>query len=813
MAASLSSDVRLAAYGAAVTSTLMIGQQIASKSLRDALFLVHYPVSSLPVLTVVAAGLSLVMVLVMGRLMNRFSPARLVPAMFALSAALYAAEWMASGPFPKLVAVLVYVHTVTFGASVVSGFWSVINERFDPYVAKRVISTIGGGATLGGLLGGLAVWQLAPHIELESLILILALINLLCGVLLLRIGRPVGSAKTQRETTESTDPGSSTGTSAASVAKDAESEDGPASSGDSEAKATSAPESSSEPDEKEESGFGALRTMPYLRNIGLFVLLLALATALFDYVFKAEASARLADGEELVTFFALFYTVTGVTTFAVQNGVVRQMLVRLGLGPTISALPILIIVFGVGALVFPGFYSAVALRGVAVTAENSFHRSSYELLYTPLPPKKKRSVKLIIDVGADRLGTALGSGVTLVLLAITAQVEPFLVILCTILGGAILCVLVWLHRGYVAALADSMRRGMLPVASPGVDGGTARAALARTIADLGLGNLVRESRNATESEASMSAAGSERLREAIARHRQQRAGDKPPSRAPRRKPAPASDADPQIDVVTAIRSGKKEAIHAVLERPEAAEPMVLGFLFPHLSNAELAPLLVPHLRRFAPRMVGQLVDALLSPRHRPVVRGKIAHILASARTDRAAQGLLRALDSHSFEVAHQSAVALLWLSTAAPSLAPEDKLVFQHVLTELGKSSPNRRAYRPEPGFEASPFLEEGGGNVSMQLVHIFTLLALALDREPLMLAFRSLQESDATRGTGLEYLENVLPIDVRRALFRHIDTGEALRRPPDPDPELAAELGKALAQGELTLAEVREEYRRKRMG
>ena len=42
----------------------------------------------------------------------------------------------------------------TFGAVLISGFWSVVNERFDPHTAKQVVGRIAAGATVGGLLGG-----------------------------------------------------------------------------------------------------------------------------------------------------------------------------------------------------------------------------------------------------------------------------------------------------------------------------------------------------------------------------------------------------------------------------------------------------------------------------------------------------------------------------------------------------------------------------------------------------------------------------------------------------------------------------------
>ena len=52
-------------------------------------------------------------------------------------------------------AVVLYLHVATFGGALVSGFWSLVNERFDPYTARQVVGRIGTGAAAGGLVGGL----------------------------------------------------------------------------------------------------------------------------------------------------------------------------------------------------------------------------------------------------------------------------------------------------------------------------------------------------------------------------------------------------------------------------------------------------------------------------------------------------------------------------------------------------------------------------------------------------------------------------------------------------------------------------------
>ena len=61
----------------------------------------------------------------------------------------------------------------------------------------------------------------------------------------------------------------------------------------------------------------------------------------------------------------------------------------------------------------------------------------------------------------------------------------------------------------------------------------------------------------------------------------------------------------------------------------------------------------------------------------------------------------------------------------------------------------------------------------------MFTLLSLVLPREPLRIAYRGLHSDDRQlRGTALEYLDAVLPPDVRDVLWPHLDPAWAKRRP-----------------------------------
>ena len=54
------------------------------------------------------------------------------------------------------------------------------------------------------------------------------------------------------------------------------------------------------------------------------------------------------------------------------------------------------------------------------------------------------------------------------------------------------------------------------------------------------------------------------------------------------------------------------------------------------------------------------------------------------------------------------------------------------------------------------------GGEPNLLREHVFNLLALSLDRDPVRIAARAFSSKDAyVRGTALEYLETVLPAEI----------------------------------------------------
>jgi hypothetical protein len=167
----------------------MIAFQMAGKATRDALFLSTYQITALPAMVMGASALSLLLAGLASRAGGRLDPARVVPQGFALSAILTLGEWALVGEYRRAVAIVMYLHFTGLGALLISGFWSVVSERFDPRTAKRQIARIAVGGTVGGLLGGIMAERSAALLGIEALFPMLALLHVAAAVLTSRMGK------------------------------------------------------------------------------------------------------------------------------------------------------------------------------------------------------------------------------------------------------------------------------------------------------------------------------------------------------------------------------------------------------------------------------------------------------------------------------------------------------------------------------------------------------------------------------------------------------------------------------------------------
>lgn len=445
MNASLAGGDRRLVWAAAAVSGLLVAQQVSGRATRDALFLTSFPVSALPAVMMSAAAVSIASVLAWSRLLRRRSPLAALRMAVVMAAVLLALEFTLALASPRLAAILFYMHMALFGPTILSGFWSVVNERFDPYSAKSAVGRIALGAAVGGIAGGLLALGVSRRLPAAFMLPVMAGLMALCALGLSRLRAPSDGA----------------------TASAAEPTPPPAAA--------------------------TLRRLGYLRDVAAVVAIGALTESLLEYVLKVQAAQALREERALLTLFATLNTAQSVLTVVVQSLLTRRSLGVLGISGTVAVRPAVTLAVAALGVADPRLWTGVLARLAHEVGSNSLFRSGYELLYTPLAEAEKRPTKSVIDVGFDKLGALLGGAVVLA----TATLVPdaslrVLFALSAVLAAIALAFTGRLHRGYVASLEQSLRTGTVRLDPAEIADEATRLTLARTSLALDREALLRD---------------------------------------------------------------------------------------------------------------------------------------------------------------------------------------------------------------------------------------------------------------------------------------------------------------------------------
>lgn len=713
-----------AAFAATLCAGALLAHQVAANAVRDALFLSSYDVTFLPRIVVVAAVFSVFVVMGTSRLLVRFSPARFVPFAFVASAAALVGEWVLLRRSAGVAAIVFYLHTIAFGSVLTSGFWSLVNERFDPRSAKRLIGRIASGGTAGAIIGGICAERIGAKASVEVMFFFLAFLHLFCAWTVRGIGTQSAGAVRR--------------------------------------KPTKAPR----------NGLAVLTSSKYLQSIALLVILVTMSAALLDYVLKARAAAAYDSGESLMRFFAAFYAGLGCISFVVQTAASGKALEKLGLGRTAAVLPIGVIVGSIAAVLMPGLISAAAARAMDRVGRTSLYRSAYELLYTPLPPAEKRATKSIIDVLCDRFGDAAGGALVSVVLAVVAlHAERVLLSIVIVFAAAAVFVALRLQRGYVDALEKSlvsMRDEVTPTPA-----GPQTIALDRIVHRTEMLMFDREQGTFLPNEPEhllagvglsldLSASRITRLDLSEEGEAATRAADLA-SRIPERvKRGLAEPLDPehvgQVIPLLAWDDVFREVLRALIKTVDR-DVEVLGAALLD-KDTDFA------VRRRIPRVLARATEQRAAD--------LLTHGLGDPRFEvrfQVGRALTRMKRTASIQI-HEHAITTALRREAGLG---RDVWESQRLLDERGDDDTG----------ESNKDLAERilADRASRSMEHVFRLLSLILPDAPLEVAFQGLQTDDATlRGTALEYLDSVLMPELKAELWPFLDADEAWTPSKDRD-------------------------------
>ena len=730
---------------AMLCAAMVTAQFISGKATRDALFLTALDFTALPAMLVATSVCSILLVALNTRAARRIAPATLVPALFAASGLLFIAQYVWRSQAPSWAAITIYLHISGAGPLLASGFWLIATERFDPHSAKKHFGRIAGAGTLGGLVSALVAERVGATWGVPAMLPVLAAIQFASAWLVRRLA--VG--------------------------------------------ATSGIQSPVEPDPfPSRSALRVVAETPYLRHLAALVLLGTTSAALVDYLFKAQAVETFGRGDNLLRFFALYYAGTSFLTFALQTSSSRLVLERFGLGLTTSTPSGAVLVGSLGSLLAPGFGSLLVARGGESIFRSSLFRAGYELFYTPIPAAEKRAAKSLIDVAFDRLGDAVGGGLVRlsVMLAPAAQSSAILS-LAMACSAAALFAASRLNRGYVGTLGNSLiRRGAhIKPGAGSHDWPQTRTTLAavwnraveRTATFALAGKTVKVKMSA-DAPAPSDARADTRLRL-------------------------GAQVDSEVQDILRIRSRDRNQVVAVLGRAEGISRALVPHVIPLLAWDKVTNQATFALKKVAEENIGQLTDALVDPNQDFAVRRRLARVFGVCVSARAAEGAVGGLDDLRFDVRYQSARSLAAILEKNPRVHIDRERIFDVVLREVAVGRPVWESQRllEKSGVDSAldQFVRDRAGE---SLAHVFTLLSLVLEREPLQIAFRSLQSDDEyLRGTALEYLESVLPSPIRVRLWPFLEQQPTARgaRPRD---EVMAELLRSNHSAVLNLEELR---------
>ena len=262
------------------------------------------------------------------------------------------------------------------GIFLISQFWTLANDIYDPRQAKRIFGFIGGGASLGGMTGAGLTSLLAETVGAVNLILFSAALLVVCFFLVIQIQR-----RSQPREDDSAQP------------------------------------------TKETVGGGQALTMlrqsKHLRLISLVIGFAALGAVTIEQQLNMAAEQFVSSADGIVGFLARITFYLSAISFVIQVYFTSRIHRILGIGFALMVLPM-----SLGATAFlilfnPVLWSTMVARITDTSLRYSLDKTTREVLFQPLPKELKLKAKSFVDVTADRF---IGKGIGSVLLLIALKV-------------------------------------------------------------------------------------------------------------------------------------------------------------------------------------------------------------------------------------------------------------------------------------------------------------------------------------------------------------------------------------------------------
>ncbi|MEO6221833.1 MAG: Npt1/Npt2 family nucleotide transporter [Vicinamibacterales bacterium] len=270
-----------------------------------------------------------------------------------------------------------YVLTLILGILLISQFWTLANDVYDPRQAKRVFGFVGAGSSLGGAMGSGLTRFLVEKVGTNTMLLIGAGTLALCLAIVVFILRREKGA----------------GTSDAAKAVEEEG----VSSGE---------------------AIQLLGSSRHLQVIALVIAFAAIGAAIIEQ--QLNMATALAKGVKNTTGIAAFLAEVGLYTsmigFVINLALTSRIHRVMGIGFALLVLPMSLGSTALVMLFNRGLWAPALARVIDTSLRYSLDKTSREVLFLPLPANLKYRAKPFIDVTVDRISKGLGALLILVLI-------------------------------------------------------------------------------------------------------------------------------------------------------------------------------------------------------------------------------------------------------------------------------------------------------------------------------------------------------------------------------------------------------------
>ncbi|MFA5908597.1 MAG: Npt1/Npt2 family nucleotide transporter [Vicinamibacterales bacterium] len=275
------------------------------------------------------------------------------------------------------VAVAFYVLALILGILLISQFWTLANDVYDPRQAKRIFGFIGGGASLGGATGAGLTAFLVESLGAKQMLLVSASIMGLCFFIVTFILKREKAAGTSDATKTGEDEGVSSG-----------------------------------------EAIQLLRSSRHLQVIALVIGFAAIGAAIIEQQLNmAAAEAKgAANSDAIAAFLAQVTVYLSLIGFVIQVGLTSRIHRVMGIGFALLVLPVSLGTTAVVMLFNRALWAPGLARVLDTSLRYTVDKTSREVLFLPLPAELKYRAKPFIDVTMDRLSKGMGALMILVLI-------------------------------------------------------------------------------------------------------------------------------------------------------------------------------------------------------------------------------------------------------------------------------------------------------------------------------------------------------------------------------------------------------------